>query len=221
MNLFYKFFILVSVGVSSAQAQKFVITGDSTVATYSGGSKQGWGAYIGRYLVSGTKVVNLARGGRSTKTYISEGHWKDAVAQKGKYVFIQFGHNDQSKNHTNPDTTYKSNLRKMIANVKSYGGIPVIVSPTRRLRFEDSNRMSSELTPYAVSAREVAAEEKVPFVDLHEASKKAWVKMGESKALKYFVSGDRTHTNSQGANLLASIVAEECKKDSILRKLVK
>jgi lysophospholipase L1-like esterase len=221
MNTLIKVFVTAILCATAAQAQKIVIVGDSTVASYDSGSKQGWGAYFGKELVSGAKVVNLARGGRSTKTYISEGLWKNAVSQRGKYVFIQFGHNDQSKRHTNPDTTYKKNLRRMIADVKSYGGVPVIVSPTRRLRFENSNRMSSELSPYAVSAREVAAEEKVPFVNLHEASKNEYLDLGESNALKYFASGDRTHTNSKGAKLLASLVAEECLKNSRLKKLIR
>ncbi len=215
------FLSLLALGTLKVQAQKIVLTGDSTVATYNDGTKQGWGAALSKYLVSGSRVINLARGGRSTKTYISEGRWKDAVAQKANYVFIQFGHNDQSKKHTAADTTYKSNLRRMILDVKKYGGTPVIVSPTRRLRFEGSNRMSSELSPFARAAREVAAEEKVPFIHLHEASKNTYVKMGESQSLKYFESGDRTHTNAKGASLLASLVANECAKDPVLKKLIK
>jgi pectinesterase len=183
--------------------------------------KQGWGAMFSKYLLSGNKVTNLARGGTSTKTFIAEGDWKKAVSQKADFVFIQFGHNDQNKNHTQAGTTYKANLRKMIADIKKYGGIAVIVSSPRRLHFDNPNRMSSELTPFAVAAREVAAEEKVPFVDLHEQSKNIYIKLGEKEALKNFVNGDRTHTIPKGADLLASLVATECAKDPVLRNIIK
>jgi lysophospholipase L1-like esterase len=207
--------------LGSAHAASVALTGDSTVATYKNQDKQGWGALFGKYLVSGTKLTNFAKGGTSTKTFISEGHWKKAIAGKPNFVFIQFGHNDQSKKHTSASSSFKANLRKMIAEVKKYGGVPVLVSSPRRLRYEGSNRMSDELVPFSNAAREVALEQAVPFVNLNDLSKTAYLKMGEKEALKGFAKGDRTHTNSKGADLLASLVAADAKKNSVLQKLFK
>jgi lysophospholipase L1-like esterase len=191
-------------------ANKIVLIGDSTVAHYENRSQQGWGSYLRKRLVSGASVKNLARGGRSTKTFISEGHFKKALNEKGKYVFIQFGHNDQSKKHTSANSSYKSNLTKMIKDVLRNNGIPVIVSsPTRK-------SMKDELKPYVDAARSVASKEGVPFIDLYKASRDTYKKRGTSQ---YFVDG--THTNSKGADLLASLVANEMKKNSRLKRLVK
>src|SRR5207247_9076658 len=76
------------------------LVGDSTVRNGSGaGAKElwGWGDRIGKYFdATKINVVNRARGGRSSRTFITEGLW-DAVladAKPGDFVIIQVGHND-------------------------------------------------------------------------------------------------------------------------------
>ncbi|MEO6569075.1 MAG: rhamnogalacturonan acetylesterase [Opitutaceae bacterium] len=75
------------------------IAGDSTAARGTGERQQGWGVPFATYFDS-TKVniVNRARGGRSTKTFIFEGAWDQLLAdvKAGDTVLIQFGHNDGS-----------------------------------------------------------------------------------------------------------------------------
>ena len=212
--------IIISFIVSPVFAAKVVVTGDSTVANYEG-EKLGWGNPLGKYLVSGTELINHAKGGRSTKTFISEGLWQKAVSEKGKYVFIQFGHNDEGKGHTSANSSYKSNLKKMIADVKKNNGTPIIVSSPTRLRFVTSTTMTSELAPFVKAASEVAKSEGVHFINLFEASRKKYIQIGEQNALKLFVQGDRTHTNRKGADVLASLISIEMKKDPKLKSLVK
>src|ERR1700691_5527421 len=73
-----------------------VIIGDSTVCNYPADRpERGWGMYIQeRFKEGAVTVTNLAAAGRSTKTFITEGRWKQALDQKPDYVLIQFGHND-------------------------------------------------------------------------------------------------------------------------------
>ena len=208
-------------GNFASAADSITICGDSTVATYSSGVKQGWGARLSGFTAAGVKITNLAAGGRSTKTFISEGRWANALATKAKYIFIQFGHNDQSKNESDANTTFKSNLQKMVNDAKMQKSIPVLITPTRRLKFNDSKHMSTDLGPYANAMNEVAAKNNIPLIDLYAASARAYIKMGEKEALKGFVPGDRTHTTSKGATLLAKIVADEAKRNSKLRALFK
>lgn len=72
------------------------IAGDSTAA--SGGSGiQGWGVAIASYFdPAKINVVNGARGGRSSRTFITDGSWERIVSRvkAGDIVLIQFGHND-------------------------------------------------------------------------------------------------------------------------------
>jgi lysophospholipase L1-like esterase len=72
------------------------IAGDSTAAR-GGEAAMGWGMAFPDYFdPAKINVVNLARGGRSSRTYITEGLWDKLIAEvkAGDVVLIQFGHND-------------------------------------------------------------------------------------------------------------------------------
>src|SRR5579872_4493371 len=78
------------------QAPTLFIIGDSTVNNHSNGLL-GWGDPISAYFdPARIHVVNRARGGRSSRTYQSEGLWDQVAAllKPGDFVLIQFGHND-------------------------------------------------------------------------------------------------------------------------------
>src|SRR5260221_6654899 len=75
---------------------KLFIVGDSTVRNGTKG-QQGWGDPLIK-LFDKTKVTveNHAIGGRSSRTFQTEGRWDKilAAAQPGDFVLIQMGHND-------------------------------------------------------------------------------------------------------------------------------
>ena len=74
------------------------IIGDSTVKVGTAGQR-GWGDELGAFFdAQRINVVNHAIGGRSSRTFITEGRWAASLAQmqKGDYLLIQFGHNDSS-----------------------------------------------------------------------------------------------------------------------------
>lgn len=73
------------------------IAGDSTAAKGMGEHQQGWAVPFADYFDSGkVNVDNRARGGRSSRTFITEGLWDKLLAdiKAGDVVIIQFGHND-------------------------------------------------------------------------------------------------------------------------------
>lgn len=82
------------------------IASDSTAA--NGGPKNpvvGWGVPFPAYFdASQINVVNRARGGRSSRTFITEGLWDSLVAglKPGDIVLIQFGHNDAGATNAEP-----------------------------------------------------------------------------------------------------------------------
>jgi lysophospholipase L1-like esterase len=83
------------------------IASDSTASVYSENPKrqQGWGAVLQPYFDEHRLVVNdVARGGRSSRTFVSEGHWDKMLAdlKQGDFVIIQFGHNDQGAVNEEP-----------------------------------------------------------------------------------------------------------------------
>src|SRR5688572_30672572 len=116
-------------------------------------------------------VVNKAKNGRSTKTFISEGLWKSIMdeAGEGDYIFIQFGHNDEAKEkqerYTTPDT-FRMNLKRFITGAKEKKAIPVLLTTVSRRKF-DNNGIAVETHPaYSAYVKEVAEQENVLFIDL-------------------------------------------------------
>ncbi len=72
------------------------IIGDSTVRNTTHGL-QGWGDPIADYFnLTKITVCNRALGGRSSRTFFTEGLWQKVVDQMkvGDFLLIQFGHND-------------------------------------------------------------------------------------------------------------------------------
>ncbi len=96
---------------------------------------------LGKFFEDDKVIVdNRAQNGRSTRTFISENRWQAIVNQlnKGDYVFIQFGHNDESKEkvdrYTPPDD-YRNNLIRFVAEVRAKEAIPVLLTPVMRREY--------------------------------------------------------------------------------------
>ncbi|HLP01990.1 MAG TPA: rhamnogalacturonan acetylesterase [Opitutaceae bacterium] len=73
------------------------VAGDSTAARGKGVEQEGWGVPLAEFFdATKINVVNRARGGRSSRTFITEGLWDELIAhvKAGDFVLIQFGHND-------------------------------------------------------------------------------------------------------------------------------
>lgn len=73
------------------------VAGDSTAARNSGRPIQGWAVPFADYLdPARVNLANRARGGRSSRTFLTEGRWERLLGEvkPGDFVLIQFGHND-------------------------------------------------------------------------------------------------------------------------------
>src|SRR4051812_20967999 len=83
------------------------VAGDSTAARGRGEHQQGWAVPFADYFdLTKVNVVNRARGGRSSRTFVTEGLWDQLLAdvKPGDTVLIQFGHNDASPVAEDPST---------------------------------------------------------------------------------------------------------------------
>ncbi|OAM89063.1 rhamnogalacturonan acetylesterase [Termitidicoccus mucosus] len=194
---------------------RIVVIGDSTVCNYpEARPDRGWGQFLEAQFKDGTvKVTNLAAAGRSTKTFIKEGRWKKALAEKPDYVFIQFGHNDshapENPESTNAATDYKNYLRRYIDEAHSIGAVPVLVTPMVRRLFNDDGKLKNELQPYADAMKAVGAEKNIAVIDLHAASKELVERLGPAGAAKFAnKKGDRTHFNEKGARAMLGLVMQ-------------
>ena len=223
------FFLAALLAASWAKAEniKVSIAGDSTVANYKPSEPiVGWGQVLGLFLNEGVAVENLAVGGRSTKTFLSERRWDKLLAGKPKYVLVQFGHNDNHAKDrpesTDAATDFKDYLRQYADTAKTAGVIPIFVTPPHRRNYS-AKEPSTELAPYAEAMKAVAAEKGLFCVDLHEATGKLLRELGESGAEPlYCRPTDRTHFSPAGAYRIAGLIAQSLKAaDSPMKTLLR
>ncbi|PYT01779.1 MAG: GntR family transcriptional regulator [Acidobacteria bacterium] len=239
--------ILFSLAVLDTMAQSKTVTiylaGDSTCAIKQPDKRPetGWGEMLGQHFKDGkVRIENRAMNGRSTKSFISEGRWQAIVdeTEKGDYVFIQFGHNDESKDkgerYTPPDD-YRKNLIRFIADVRSKGGFPVLLTPVMRRRFDKDGKFYDTHGEYPDIVRSVAKEQNAPLIDMHRRSETVIVKYGVEDSKKLFLQlkpgenpnypkgvEDNTHFSPLGAEEMAKLVVEGIRKNKIgLRKYLR
>jgi pectinesterase len=195
---------------------RIVLVGDSTVT-----DEKGWGIGFRRLLRDNVECVNAAVSGRSSKSYIDEGLWTRALALKGDYYLIQFGHNDEPgkgpERETEPATTYAANLDRYVDEARAGGATPILVTPLARRTFE-AGRLVSRLTPYVAAMKAVAARKRVPLVDLDAASSRLVEELGEARWEELSPKdadgkADRTHLNARGSVVAAQLVIAELKKN--------
>jgi lysophospholipase L1-like esterase len=208
------------------------IIGDSTVRNGTAG-QQGWGDPIAAYF-DRTKinVVNRANGGRSSRTFQTEGRWDQILAElkRGDFVLMQFGHNDGGAiNDTSrargsirgigeeteeidnlltkkPEVvhTYGWYMRKYVADTKAKGAIPIVLSPIPR-KIWKLGRIARASEDYGKWAAEVAESEGAGFVDLNEIIASHYEEIGMEKVNALFAD-EHTHTNAAGAEINATRV---------------
>jgi len=197
---------------------RFVLVGDSTVTDAAG-----WGKAFSDLLTSEAECVNRARGGASSKSYYDKGNWKQALEQKPSYVLIQFGHNDQPgkgpERETDPQTTYREYLTRYIDEARAAGAKPILVTSLTRRIFGPDGKIRSTLVPYVEAMKSLAAEKKVPLVDLHGRSIEQAERLGVEKSKAFGpkhpeIKGaiDGTHLNADGAKATAPLIVDELKK---------
>jgi lysophospholipase L1-like esterase len=194
---------------------RLVIVGDSTVCNYPDNEPtRGWGQFIQGFFNESVRVVNLAKSGRSTKTFLEEGLWQKALDEKPAFVLIQFGHNDSHgpdrPESTDAATSYKAYLRRYVDDARAIGATSILVTPMCRRVFRPDGKLDDALSPYANAMKEVAAENKVGVIDLHKTSGELFQKLGEAGSAELANKpGDRTHFNEKGARAMAELVMSE------------
>src|SRR5688500_12799460 len=135
--------------------------------------KSGWGTGFKANVTQDAAVVNLARGGRSSKSFRNEGHWSELLRRRPSHVLIQFGHNDMPGKGLDRETdlpAYRANLARYVDEARAAGAQPILVTPLTRRYFNDEGRIRSDLEAHAEATRQIAMEKKVPVVDLHTHS---------------------------------------------------
>jgi lysophospholipase L1-like esterase len=209
---------------------KLFMIGDSTMANKVGQvfPETGWGMPLVTFFDTAAVVVdNRAQNGRSTRTFLAENRWQPIVdaLQPGDYVFIQFGHNDEAENYPDRYTSledYRKNLSKFVAETRGKKGNPVLLTPITRRRFDKEGHIMETHVAYSKVTAEVAAQYKVPLIDLDKMSRELVQQYGPDKSLLLYLElapgdhpnypyghHDNTHFTELGARKMAQLAVSQ------------
>jgi lysophospholipase L1-like esterase len=207
------------------------LIGDSTMANKETKAfpETGWGMPFNYFFDTTVVVENHAKNGRSTRTFLAENRWKP-IAEKlkeGDYVFIQFGHNDESKEKTDRYTSpedYKKNLTKFVTETRNKKANPVLITPVSRRKFDQKGNVMETHAEYSPLVRAVAVSLNVPLIDLDKKSQALYQQFGPEHSKLLFLhvkpgehpnypdgKEDNTHFSELGARLIAQLVLEDVK----------
>ena len=192
-----------------------ILAGDSTMAP-----RTGYGPALCGLFKWQVECLNLARGGRSTKSFRADGSWERVRAAltapapgRDTWVLLQFGHNDQpgkAERATDLATEFPANLARYVEELRAAGAHPVLVTPLTRRRFRDDGSLHEDLAAWAAATRDVARTLAVPLLDLHADSVAAVERMGTARAASLAMAPpdfDHTHLGPRGAAFFARMVA--------------
>ena len=228
--------LLMSGNVAGKEPITVYLAGDSTMAQKLPEKRPetGWGEALQRFFKADeVRIENHAQNGRSTRTFITEKRWQAIIdkLKKGDYVFIQFGHNDESKEKVDrytPPADYRNNLIKFISEVREKKAVPVLMTPVMRRRFDENGNFFDTHGEYPDIVRTVAAEYKVVLIDLHhetenlikrygaEASKKLFLQLAAGENSNYPKGiEDNTHFSPLGAGLVAGLVVDAIREQKL------
>jgi lysophospholipase L1-like esterase len=209
------------------------IVGDSTARN---NADLGWGDHFASLFdTSRINVANRAIAGRSSRTYIVEGHWEKTLAEmkSGDYLLLQMGHNDSGDlggakprgslhsigeetkevpqtsgplaGQTETVHTYGWYMRKMIDEARAKGVQTEILTTTIRNIW--TNGHIEKDIGYNDLIHQIAAQEKIPVIDMGAIEAKRLEDLGPAKTALLFPK-DHTHTSAVGAQFNAINVAD-------------
>ena len=222
------------------------LVGDSTVKVGTRGQR-GWGEEFAHFFdTTKINVVNRAIGGRSSRTFQTEGRWDNVLAdmKSGDFMIVQFGHNDggavndttraraslkgggdETEEIDNLLTkkhevvhTYGWYMRKYASDTKAKGATPIICSLIPRKIWKDG-KIQRATADYGGWAQKAAERTGAYFVDLNEVIAQTYDSLGEDKVNMLFAD-EHTHTTVAGAQINAACVIAGLKglKDDPLGK---
>lgn len=209
--------------------KKIYMIGDSIMQTnlYDKYPQTGWGQMLNLFVESHVKVINLAKNGTSTKSFIEQRRFKivEKNIKDGDLLIIGFAHNDEKENdrnrYTNPKTTFKDNLKYFIDVALKNNANVILTTPVIRRNFINGILIETH-GEYVNSIKEVAIEKNVTCVDLNRLTFNFIFSLGEENSKRYFMnfpsnkysnypngSNDNSHLTSDGAFLISKLFVDE------------
>ncbi|MGW1776095.1 rhamnogalacturonan acetylesterase [Streptomyces sp. NPDC002104] len=211
------------------------LSGGSSVCSRPGSMAPmtGWGQALPIFL-QGADVINCARAGASTKSFMERGRlgWVVEHLRPGDLHLISFGLNEMKPGadlYTEAFGDHQENLRRYVVETRLGGAHPVLVPSQERAVFDRFGNLRRPLHLYPAAMREVAAQMSVPVIDLNEWTVAWWRQLGPQGCKQVFLHlepgehpnypdgvADNTHLRPVGAVECARFVAGELRSRELL-----
>lgn len=201
------------------------IAGDSTVTDQDLEPWASWGQYFTNYFNTDVVVANYACSGLALSSFKSGNRLEKILylMQAGDYLFVEFGHNDEKAKGEGKGAwgEYTTLMKEYVTRTRLKGGIPVLITPTQRRRFNDDGTLLPTHGEFPDAMRKVAQELQVPLIDVTKMTTLMYESWGDELSKKAFVFypantfpgqtkelADNTHFGSFGANEVAKCVVQ-------------
>lgn len=191
-----------------------------------------------RYALKNVTIENRAIGGRSSRSFIEEGKFEEAVGalNKDDYMFVQFGHNDATINR--PERYVSSEdfhiyIQKYIDVCKEKDVKCVLVTPVARRNCDDTDVFKISFDEYRKVMLKMGEEQNIPVLDLGKVSCEYLNTIGGEKSKELYLHTkkgeyegayaegveDNTHLSVKGARIYSKMVCDLIKKEESLKEL--
>jgi len=195
------------------------LLGDSTVCDQPLEPFNSWGQMLTRFFKPGIAVANHAESGESLRSSLGARRLDKVLSlmKPGEYLLIQFGHNDEKEKGEGIGafTSFKTDLKRFVAEARKRGGIPVVITPVQRRTFDAAGKITNSHGDYPEAVRQVAREQRVPLIDLNSMSSLLYEAWGPDGSKRAFAPNDGTHHNNYGSYELARCIVEGIKANKL------
>ncbi len=218
-------------GAAAGAPPRVFLMGGSTMATFPPERPvRGWGQWLPIFFTDPAMIDNRARSGRSSKSFIDQGHWDGVIRdlRAGDTLIMCFGTNDSANDparYTEPRGAFRDNLRRFIRETRAKQGTPVLATSVVRRNWNERGEFVEPPSEWVPVTRELAREEKVPLLDLRgrtvalerslgpEGSRLLHLYLPPGKYAAYPQGAkDDTHHGDYGAARIAELVADEIRR---------
>ncbi len=210
--------------------KRIITIGDSTMQfnNFSKFPQTGWPQALDRFVK--VPIINFAKNGRSTKSFIEQGLFNEVLdeVRKDDLVLIEFGHNDLKKadplRYTEAYGSYQENLKYMAFEIIKKEAKVILLTPVTERKFENGVLVNTH-GEYPKAVIDLAIENNLDYIDLFAKTREKVIALGEEKSKSLYmnfesgiyenkISGldDDTHLRYDGAFMVADCFYKEMKR---------
>ena len=205
--------------------KRIYMIGDSIMQTnsYATYPQTGWGQTLSLFIKDDVEIINLAKNGTSTKSFIDQGRFKfvEDNIKENDLLIIGFAHNDEKVQDPSRFTcyysTFKENLLYFISVAKRKKANVILTTPVIRRKYVN-NMLVDTHGPYVNAIIDTAVLYKIPCINLNRFTYEFFSELDEEKSKEYFMNfapalyenyplgnSDDSHLRVEGAVLISKL----------------